>query len=231
MEHTGHLYIVATPIGNLQDITFRAVETLRSSDVIVCEDTRVTGKLLHHFEIKRPMRALNEFNEENIMYEILDLLKDGKSVSLVSDAGTPLISDPGYKLVKLAREKEVQVIPIPGASAAIAALSASGLPSDSFIFVGFLPKNKTKLTKIVTRASGSSASTLIAYESPHRIVATLSILQELMGDCEIVVAREVTKMHEEIVKKKISEFLTMYTNQQPKGEITLLFSVPSTILD
>lgn len=229
MEHTGHLYIVATPIGNLQDITLRAIDTLKHVDSIVCEDTRVTGKLLHHLEFKKPMIALNEFNEQTVAYEIIHLLQQGQSIALVSDSGTPLISDPGFILVRLARQKGISVTPIPGASAVITALSASGLPSDSFLFLGFLPKNSTKKKKVLSRIQEFTKQditpTIIFYESPHRIVATLELLKELVGDREIVIARELTKVYESFLTDTISNVCDQFTKAQPKGEITVLLSM------
>lgn len=231
MEHSGHLYIVATPIGNLQDITLRALETLKSSDTIVCEDTRVTGRLLHHYDIKKPMIALNEFNEETVIYELITRLKEGETLSLVSDSGTPLVSDPGFLFVRLARQKGISVTPIPGASAVIAALSASGLPSDSFMFLGFLSKNKTKKQKVLTHIQSlltkDFSPTIILYESPHRIVDTLIALQEAFGNREIVIARELTKVYEEFHRESISTLIEQYRKNQPKGELTLLVSLKS----
>lgn len=229
MEISGHLYIVATPIGNLQDITLRALEIFKQCDTIICEDTRVTGNLLHHFEIKKPMVALNEFNEETVMYELINRLKNGEIMCLVSDGGTPLVSDPGFLLVRLAHKHGVPVTPIPGASAVITALSASGLPSDSFLFLGFLPKNSSKKIKILshihTSVSKDFSPTLILYESPHRIVDTLICLEKIFGNCEIVIARELTKMYEEIRREKVQELIAEYSEKQPKGEITLLLSL------
>ncbi len=227
----GHLYIVATPIGNLQDITLRALETLKQSDTIVCEDTRVTGILLHNYGIKKPLIALNEFNEQTVIYEIIEKLQQGENVSLVSDNGTPLISDPGFLLVRLARKKEIPVFPIPGPSAVITALSASGLPTDSFVYLGFLPKNKTKkkkylqyLSSIVTK---DFCPTFALYESPHRIIDTLTQIKDTFGDIHVVVARELTKIHEEFTNIQISECIANYSQKAPKGEITLLFSLKS----
>ncbi|HRN96603.1 MAG TPA: 16S rRNA (cytidine(1402)-2'-O)-methyltransferase [Candidatus Levybacteria bacterium] len=229
MEEPGHLYIVATPIGNLHDATLRALDTLKQCDTVVCEDTRVTGKLLHHFGIKKPMVALNEFNEETVMYEIISQLENGAIVALVSDGGTPLISDPGFLLVRLARKKGITITPIPGPSAVTTALSASGIPSDSFLFLGFLTKNRTKkkklLSHIKTTISKDFSPTLVLYESPHRIVDTLTVLQETFGDCEIVIARELTKIHEEFKQELLSTLINEYTQKAPKGELTLLLSL------
>lgn len=227
----GHLYIVATPIGNMQDITLRALETLRQSNLIVCEDTRVTGGLLHRHDIKKPMRALNEFNEETVLYEIISQLENGAIVSLVSDSGTPLISDPGFLLVRQARKKSIPVTPIPGASAVTVALSASGLPSDSFLFLGFLSKNLSKKKRLLTHIHASYnkdySPTLILYESPHRITSTLAVLCEVFGDQKITIARELTKIHEEFKTGLLSELIAEYTQKSPKGELTLLISQKS----
>jgi len=221
-QSTGTLFIVATPIGNLQDITLRAIETLKSVDVIVCEDTRITGRLLGKYEIQKKLLALNEFNEEQIVHKIIGLL-DYQNVALVSDAGTPLISDPGYRLVHEARKKGLTVIPIPGPNAAIAALSASSLPTDKFVFLGFLPKSKTKAMELIKTTSAINA-TIVLYESPHRIVQTLTSIQNVLGDIEVTIARELTKIYEEIITLKVSELINMYTLKEPKGEIVVLFS-------
>lgn len=231
MEESGNLYVVATPIGNMQDITARALETLRASDLIVCEDTRVTGGLLHKHAIKKPMRALNEFNEEAVLYEIISQLKNGATISLVSDSGTPLISDPGFLLVRQARKNNITVTPIPGASAVITALSASGLPSDSFLFCGFLPKQQSKKRRFFQHFNDTITKdyspTLIFYESPHRIVNTLQIMIEVFEDREVTIARELTKIHEEIYADALSSIINTFSQKEPKGELTVLFSLKS----
>ena len=200
----GTLFIVATPIGNLDDISPRALEALRKADVIACEDTRRTIKLLNHFGIQRPMTSYHEFNEEIKAGDLVKQLEGGTSVALVSDAGTPAIADPGYRLVRLCRQKNLPVIAIPGPNAAVTALSASGLPSDEFMFGGFLPAKKNarreRLTSVV-----NVACTLIFFEAPHRIEEALEDLYDLFGDREICVARELTKVHEEFLFGKISE--------------------------
>lgn len=222
MSDKGILYVVATPIGNLQDITFRAVDILNNVDLIVCEDTRVTSVLLNKFGINKPMIAVNEFNEEQTLHNVIKRLET-VNVALVSDAGTPLISDPGYRLVETARRKGFKVIPIPGATALIAALSASGLPTDKFLFLGFLSKSKTKIKKILA-VSSEIGATIVLYESPHRILQTLSIIQEIFGDIEITLARELTKKFEDIISIRISEHLEGFKSKQPKGEFVILFS-------
>lgn len=219
----GNLYIVATPIGNLQDITFRAVETLKSVDFIVCEDTRVTSRLLNHYGIKKPLIALNEFNEDQILYEILKKLENG-SGALVSDAGTPLISDPGYRLVKEAKKKGFLVSPIPGASAIISALSVSGLPTDKFVFLGFLPKSEARAGKLLNKTKLIEL-TVILYESPHRIIKTLELIKNIFGDIEITIARELTKIYEETRSEKATSLIEHFTKITPKGEFVILFSL------
>lgn len=225
MRNEGKLYVVATPIGNLQDITLRAIETLKNVHTVVCEDTRVTSILLSKHNIKKPLIAINEFNEEQMIYQIIKLLETS-DVALVSDAGTPLISDPGYRLVTAARSKEIKVIPIPGASAVVTALSASSLPTDKFIFLGFLPKSKAKAAKALTEVK-SLKTTVVLYESPHRITACMENILEVFGDIEITIARELTKVYEEITTKKASEFIALYKDREPKGEIVVLFSTKS----
>jgi 16S rRNA (cytidine1402-2'-O)-methyltransferase len=213
----------------LQDITLRAIETLKSSDVIVCEDTRVTGRLLHHLGIKKPLRALNEFNEESQIHEIISELLQGLVISLVSDSGTPLISDPGFLLVRAARSKNIPVTPLPGPAAVIAALSASGLPTDMFLFLGFLSKNNTKKKKLLSHIQGTLSKdyspTLILYESPHRVLQTLTTIREVFGDKKIVIARELTKIYEEFKFELISTLISEYSEKQPKGELTLVLSL------
>lgn len=221
----GNLYIVATPIGNLQDITLRAIETLKEVDLIVCEDTRITSRLLQKFEIKKPLIAVNEFNEEQVVYEVLKKLET-QNIALVSDAGTPLISDPGFRLVNEAKKKGFKIIPIPGASALTAALSASGLPTDKFTFLGFLSKSKTRaiLSLETVKVFGS---TIILYESPHRITETLQIIKEVFGNIDVTLARELTKIYEEIESETVDSLIEKYLKKQPKGEFVILFSTKS----
>jgi len=225
MGDKGKLYVVATPIGNLQDITLRGLETLKSANVIVCEDTRVTSKLLKKFEIKKPLIAVNEFNEEQIVYQIIQQLESG-DVALVSDAGTPLISDPGFRLVNTARKKGFEILPIPGPSALIAALSASGLPTDKFVFLGFLSKSEVKAEKSLIAVKELEVTVLL-YESPHRIIETLVVIRKIFGDIEVTVARELTKIYEEIYSNDVSTLLKDFETKPPKGEFVLLFSTKS----
>lgn len=227
------LYIVSTPIGNLQDITLRAIETLKTADLVLCEDTRVTGGLLHHLGLKKEMSVLSDVNEENKIYEVIELLEKGKNIVLVSDAGTPLISDPGYKLVKTALQKGIQVIPIPGATAITTALSASGLPTDKFLFLGFPPdsverkKHFFEGIKVILDQSSKNKlkPTVVFFESPHKLLRCFEALENVFGDIEIVVARELTKIYEEFLTKKISEHKKHFTEKPPKGEFVILFRI------
>lgn len=225
MEYKGTLFVVATPIGNLKDISLRAIETLKNVDTIVCEDTRVTSTLLSAYEIKKPLIALNEYNEEQIVYSILGKLSSG-DVALVSDAGTPLISDPGYKLLSQAKNKGIKIVPIPGASAVITALSASAVPTDRFIFLGFLPKTPSKAMRGLELVKNLGL-TVVLYEAPHRLLQTLKIMEEVYGDIEVTLARELTKKFEEIKTAKISEHLLYYVSKNPKGEFVILYSLKS----
>ena len=217
----GTLYIVATPIGNLQDISLRAVETLRSVDVIACEDTRHTQKLLNHLGIKAKLISYHEHNEESRSGELIKMLSEGGSVAVVSDAGTPAINDPGFRVVKKAVEKGYDVNSIPGPSALITALAASGLPTDSFFFAGFLPAKKGDRQKRLKELS-STPATLVFYEAPHRLSASLDDCLVVLGDRDAVVARELTKMHEEYSRGKLSEIASRFEKQKPKGEIVLM---------
>jgi 16S rRNA (cytidine1402-2'-O)-methyltransferase len=193
---SGVLYLVATPIGNLEDLSPRALRVLENADLIACEDTRHTLKLLSHFGIQKPLTSYHEFNEQAKAVELGDRIKAGVSVALVSDAGMPAISDPGYRLVRQCRQQQLPVIAIPGANAAITALAASGLPSDQFLFLGFLPSKKGQRREKLSSLKMVS-HTLVFYEAPHRIAAMLEDLQEVLGDREACVARELTKIHEE----------------------------------
>jgi 16S rRNA (cytidine1402-2'-O)-methyltransferase len=200
----GTLFIVATPIGNLNDISRRALETLREVDVIACEDTRHTIKLLNHFGIQKPLTSYHDFNEEQKAEKLAHQLEGTMKIALVSDAGTPGIADPGYRLVRTCRQRGIPVIVIPGPNAAIAALAASGLPTDEFMFLGFLPSKKhTRRQKLAAVANVSC--TLVLYEAPHRIGGMLEDIQEVLGDREICVVREITKIHEEFLFGKVSE--------------------------
>lgn len=221
----GTLYIVATPIGNLKDITFRAVETLKAVDLILCEDTRVTGKLLVHYGITNHMRSFNDFNEESKVTKIIDELILGKNIALVSSAGTPLISDPGFKLVRGAIKNNVKVEAIPGPSAVQTALVVSGLPTDKFLFVGYLPKKDSKRTSMLSAFKsilGILKFSLIIYESPHRLFKTLEAIKEVFGDIDVVICRELTKIHEEIRREQVSDSINYFSTIKPKGEFTIV---------
>jgi 16S rRNA (cytidine1402-2'-O)-methyltransferase len=224
-EGLGELYVVATPIGNLKDITLRALEVLKEVPVIACEDTRRTLKLLSHYGIEgKKLIAYHEHNEREAAERIVNLLKEGLSVALVSDAGTPTISDPGYRLLKRAREEGIKVVPLPGPSAVVAALSASGLPTDRFLFYGFLPRKEGKLREALKEIA-SYPFTVIAYESPHRLERTLEVLGELYPEAEVGVYRELTKLNEEFLFGKPSEVLKELKEEgKLRGEIVLLFS-------
>ena len=218
----GTLYLVATPIGNLADITHRALQVLNDVDLIACEDTRHTHKLLNHYGINTKTISYHEHNEQQRAAELIDRLRQGTSIAVVSDAGTPSISDPGFRLVRSAIENEIVVVPVPGPSALITALIAAGLPTDEFFFAGFLPSRtsarRTRLTELQ-----SIPGTLIFYEAPHRLAATLSDAYEILGEREAVVARELTKLHEEIRRGLLSKLAADYTEKTDiRGEIVVL---------
>lgn len=221
------LYLVATPIGNLKDITLRALEVLRSADLILCEDTRVTGKLLKHYNIKKPLLSYQEHNELQRIPQIIKFLKDNKNIALVTDAGTPTLSDPGYKLVRECTKQKIKVEPVPGPSAILAGLTASGFPTDKFIFVGYPPHKPQKRRKFLSQLSTINYRPLsiVLFESPHRLLKTLQDMKEIFGDIEICVGRELTKLHEEIKREKISKFIEHFIRIKPKGEITIVFPI------
>ena len=228
---TGTLFIVATPIGNLNDITFRAVEILKGIDIVLAEDTRHSKKLLKHLNIAKPIRAFHEHNEREKTKAIIDELHSGKSIALISDAGTPLISDPGYFLVVQAKKEGLRVVPIPGASALITALSASGLASDSFTFLGFLPSKQIARIKLL-KTLLNQTKTSIFYESPKRILATLTDMHAIFGDSrEVCLAKELTKVFETIQTDSIPNlinYLTADENNQ-KGEFVILIAANDKI--
>jgi 16S rRNA (cytidine1402-2'-O)-methyltransferase len=223
---SGLLYLVATPIGNLEDITFRAVRLLKESDVIACEDTRQTRKLLDHYGIQKPTVSYHEHNEAERTAELLERLRAGTVVALVSDAGMPLVSDPGYRLVRAAIDAGVRVEPVPGPSAVLTAVAASGLPTEAFYFGGFLPAKTGQRLKTLEALAGESA-TLVFYEAPHRILETLEAVVEAMGERSVVVARELTKIHEEFLRGTASAVRAqLAARDSVKGEITLLIGRP-----
>jgi 16S rRNA (cytidine1402-2'-O)-methyltransferase len=218
----GTLYVVATPIGNLADLTHRAIQILNDVDLIACEDTRHTRKLLQYYGITTRTVSYHEHNEQQRATELIALLKEGKDVGVVSDAGTPGISDPGFRLVRLAIEQSVPVVSAPGPSALITALVASGLPTDEFFFGGFLPA-RSGARQARLNELRSVPGTLIFYEAPHRLAATLKDAREILGEREAVVARELTKLHEEVRRGRLSELATHYSvEENPRGEIVLL---------
>jgi 16S rRNA (cytidine1402-2'-O)-methyltransferase len=218
----GILYVVSTPIGNLEDITLRALRILREVDLIACEDTRQTRKLLDHFGVVKAAVSYHEHNETQRSKELIEKLEGGASVALVSDAGTPLVSDPGYRVVTAAVAAGIAVVPIPGPSAVLTALAAAGLATDSFRFCGFLPAKTTQRQKALEQVKGETC-TLIFHETPHRIVEALADVEAVMGSRPVVVARELTKLHEEFVRGDVGEVRAQLAARPAiKGEITLL---------
>lgn len=230
------LYLVSTPIGNLKDITLRAVEVLNFVDIIACEDTRKTGLLLQkinvlaNFSSRHPKPKFISYYEENELKripQIVKLLKEGKNVALVSNAGTPTISDPGYKLVRECVKQGIKIEAIPGASAILTALASSGLPTDKFLFLGYLPLKPTKRQKIwnllITTLQCAVIVTVVIFESPHRLLKTLKEIKDNFGNIDIVICRELTKVYEEIRREKISQAITHFEKAKPKGEFTILF--------
>mgnify|MGYP001815065444 FL=1 len=227
----GVLYVVATPIGNLEDITLRALKILKTVGLIAAEDTRHSGRLLRHYDIKRPLQAYHEHNEARITPQIVQSLQAGRSVALVSDAGTPCISDPGYRLVRAAAQAGIEVVPIPGVSAAVTALSASGLPTDGFVFAGFLPK-KGGRRKAALEALTKEPRTLIFYESPKRIQRLVADLHAALGDRPAVLARELSKLNEEFLRGPLSTVAQALAERDTiKGECTLLVAGGGEALD
>ena len=222
---TGALYVVATPIGNLNDLTYRAQYILSHVDLIAAEDTRTSGVLLRHYDIKTPLRSYHSYNLKTETPKLVDLLQQGKSLALISDAGTPGISDPGYQLVQSCIEQNIKVIPIPGASALTTALPVSGLPIKRFVFEGFLPHKKGRKTRL--ELLSQEDRTVVIYESPHRIERTVNDLIKYFGDRKCVMARELTKKFEEIFRGKLSELKRRMQEQKIKGEIVLLIAADS----
>ncbi len=217
----GALYIVPTPIGNLEDITLRALRVLKEVDLIAAEDTRHTQHLLNHYGIKTALTSYHEHNEREKAQTLVDRIKNGANVALVSDAGTPAIADPGFRLVAAAIAAGIQIVPLPGAAALVTVLSASGLPTDRFLFEGFLPAKKAE-RKAKLQALREQTATLVFYEAPHRLLETLNDMQRLLGDRALVVAREVSKIHEEFLRGKASEVIGRLADREVKGEITLV---------
>ena len=220
---SGKLYLVATPIGNLGDLSPRAAETLAAADFVAAEDTRVSLKLLNHFNIKKPLVSYHEHNQAAAGPAILNRLLSGETCALVTDAGTPAVSDPGEGLVALCAENGVEVLAIPGCCAAVSALAVSGLPTGRFVFEGFLPVNRGERRERLAELAGEER-TMILYEAPHRLRATLADLAEALGDRRIALCRELTKLHEETVRTTLSEALARYTENDPKGEFVLVLA-------
>jgi 16S rRNA (cytidine1402-2'-O)-methyltransferase len=222
------LTIVPTPIGNLKDITLRAIEVLQNADEIICEDSRRTSLLLSHYQIKKPLIILNDFNEFRSEDGIIAKLRMGLNLALVSDAGTPLISDPGYKIIRAVIEQGLEVDSLPGASSVITALTLSGLPPDKFMFIGYLPekegRRKTQYQNLL-KINKLIPTTFIIFVAPHKLIKTLQELEENLSDPKIVLAKELTKIHQEVKTKRISEFLEEYKKRTPKGEFILMLNL------
>ena len=226
----GKIYLVATPIGNLSDISIRAVDTLKNVDIIACEDTRNTIKLLNHFEIKAPLTSYHEYNKIDKAYELCEKVKTGKNIAFVSDAGMPAISDPGYELVDIAYKQGLNVTVIPGASAVVSALAISGISSRRFSFEGFLPNDKNEKKEILTELSQESR-TIILYEAPHRLLKTLKELFECLGDRKISIVRELTKLHEEVIRGNLGKIIADYESCDiaVRGEYVLVIEGKSLL--
>jgi 16S rRNA (cytidine1402-2'-O)-methyltransferase len=221
----GCLYIVGTPIGNLEDITLRALRILKEVDVIACEDTRHTQKLLNHYNIAKSLVSYHEHNEMTRSSELLIQLEQGAKIALVSDAGMPLVSDPGYRLVTLCARHKIPVVPVPGPSAMLAALAGAGLPNEEFLFVGFLPQRSGERRRMLERLR-IEERTIILYEAPHRVAESIADAQEILGDRPACIAREVTKVHEEFLRGKLSQLAELLAEQPARGEITLVIGPP-----
>lgn len=223
LKHAGILYVVTTPIGNMGDITLRAITILKEVDIIASEDTRHSGKLLKHLAIDGLLTSYHDFNKEEKTGVLLDSLGGGKNVALITDAGTPTISDPGYYLVRRAIQAGIRVVPVPGVSAIITALSISGLPTDSFSFHGFLPRKKGRRHALL-ETLGELPSTIVLYESPQRVNRTLNEILNIIGDRPAAVARELTKLYEEVIRGTLSEIISKIGERKIKGEITIIIA-------
>ena len=220
MSDSGQLFVVGTPIGNLEDITHRAISTLKSVDIILAEDTRNSKKLLNAHKIETKMISYHEHSNEKEIEKIIDLLLKGKDLALISDAGTPTISDPGYGLIRDCIKHGIVIVPIPGVSAITAAMSVSGLPSDSFTFIGFLPQKKGRLKKI--ELLKNIENTVILFESPYRLEKTLNQLLEHLGNRSVVVGRELTKLYEEVIRGNLTDVIKYFSKSKVKGEIVIM---------
>lgn len=217
---TGKLYVVATPIGNLEDITFRAINVLKSVKIIGVEDTRHSAPLLKKYDITTPTVSFYEHNENKRSEEFLQKLKSGDDIAIISDAGTPTVSDPGYRLISEAAKENIQIVPVPGASSVLTALVGSGFPTDRFVFEGFLPKKKGRQTRF--QELKEEKRTIIFFESPHRVEKTLADCLEYLGNREVVAAREMTKFYEEFHRGKISELVEYFSKEKPRGEFVFV---------
>ena len=220
MSNTGQLFVVGTPIGNLEDVTLRAISTLQSVDIILAEDTRNSKKLLDAHKIETKMISYHEHSNDKEIKKIIDLLLEGKDLALISDAGTPTISDPGYGLIRNCIKHDIVIVPIPGVSAITAAMSVSGLPSDSFTFIGFLPQKKGRLKKI--ELLKNIENTIILFESPYRLEKTLNQLLEHLGNRSVVVGRELTKLYEEVIRGNLTDVIKYFSKSKVKGEIVIM---------
>lgn len=219
----GRLYVVPTPVGNLEDMTFRAIRILKEADLVLAEDTRTSGILLKHFEIKNVMQSYHKFNEHKTVEGIINRLKAGETIALVSDAGTPGISDPGFLVVRECVKNDIEVQCLPGATAFVPALVASGLPDERFCFEGFLPQKKGRMTRL--NALTEETRTMIFYESPYRLVKTLTQFAELFGpERKVSVCREISKIHEESVRGTLQEVVAHFTANEPRGEIVIVLA-------
>jgi 16S rRNA (cytidine1402-2'-O)-methyltransferase len=216
----GKVFFVPTPIGNLEDITLRSLETLKKVDIVYCEDTRVTGKLLHHFEIDKPLRSFHQNNEHHLVDKVVEDISNGQTIAYCSDAGTPGISDPGFLLAKKAIEHGIEIDTLPGATAFVPALVNSGIPCDRFVFEGFLPVKKGRKTKL--ESLQDEMRTIVLYESPHKLLRTLNDILNYWGDRKMSISREITKMFEETVRGHVSEVISHFEQKPPKGEFVII---------
>ena len=223
MTQSGKLYIVPTPIGNLEDITLRAIRVLKEADLILAEDTRTSGILLKHYQIKKPLQSHHKFNEHQTLQRVVDKIQQGATIALISDAGTPCVSDPGFLLVRECVRSGIDIVCLPGATALIPALVLSGLPDDRFCFEGFLPQKKGRKTRLSDLAS--EERTMVFYESPYRLVKTLTQFTEYFGqERKVAVSREISKIHEQTVRGTLAEVTAYFTEHEPKGEIVITLS-------
>lgn len=217
---SGSIYIVSTPIGNLADISLRAIDILKTVDLIACEDTRQTSKILNHYKIKNKMTPYHDHNKEYKTSSLIDLIKKGNSIALVSDAGTPGISDPGFYLIREAIKNDINISPIPGPSALTAAILASGMEIDRFLFEGYLPRKKGRLKRLKELAAYKV--TIVIFEGPHRVLKTLRDLRDTLGDRKAAIGRELTKVHEEFIRGNLSDLIANFNERKPKGEFVIL---------